>query len=185
MEPSWPKWPGKTIETAQLDPLKLKVFQKWRLGGLRARFWRPRTRFWRPRNSIWEGSGTIFSRFLARMPRKPRTPRTPAKTRPRSQMHQESVGGGASPPGGFNPPPTEGVQGVLNPNHIAYNQSSRSYHKWPSSWWQAQVLRSRLLHPSLFLSPGAWGPPPTLRQEAEKWDLVAFFFDFLPFQVAI
>ena len=30
------------------------------------------------------------------------------------------------PLGAFNPPPTEGVQGVLNPNHIAYNQSSRS-----------------------------------------------------------
>ena len=66
-----------------------------RLGGPRARFWRPRTRFLRPRGSIWEGSGTISSRFLARMPRKPRTPRTPAKTRPRSQMRQEWVGGGA------------------------------------------------------------------------------------------
>ena len=42
-------------------------------------------------------------------------------------------GGGGPPLGEFNPPPTEGVQGVLDPNHIAYNQSSRSYHKWPSS----------------------------------------------------
>jgi hypothetical protein len=43
-------------------------------------------------------------------------------------------GGGGGPPWGeFNPPPTEGVQGVLDHNHIAYNQSSRSYHKWPSS----------------------------------------------------
>ena len=125
MEPSWPKRPGKIVGTALLDPLKLKVFQKWRLGGLRARFWRPRTRFWRPRNSIWEGSGTIFSRFLARMPRKPRTPRTPAKTRPWSQMRQGWVAGGVPPPGGFNPPPTEGVQGVLNWSHIVLNQSSR------------------------------------------------------------
>ena len=30
-------------------------------------------------------------------------------------------GGGGPPMGEFNPPPTEGVQGVLNPNHIAYN----------------------------------------------------------------
>ena len=73
MEPSWPKRLRKIDAPAQLDPLKLKVFQKWRLGGLRARFWRPRTWFWRSWNSIWEGSGTIFSRFLARMPRKPRT----------------------------------------------------------------------------------------------------------------
>ena len=43
--------------------------------------------------------GRFFSRFLARMPRKPRTPRTPAKTRPRSQMRQEWVGGGAPPRG--------------------------------------------------------------------------------------
>ena len=42
-------------------------------------------------------------------------------------------GGGGPPLGEFNPPPTEGVQGVLDHNHIAYNQSSRSYHKWPSS----------------------------------------------------
>ena len=36
-------------------------------------------------------------------------------------------GGGGGPPWGeFNPPPTEGVQGVLNHNYIAVNQSSRS-----------------------------------------------------------
>ena len=99
MEPSWPKRLGKTLKQALLDRLKLKVFQKWCLGGLRAGFWRPRTRFWRPRNSIWEGSGTIFSRFLARMPRKPRTPRTPAKTRPRSQIRQRWVAGGGPPRG--------------------------------------------------------------------------------------
>ena len=36
--------------------LKLDAFLKWRLGGFRARFWRPRA-------SILEGSGTIFSKF--------------------------------------------------------------------------------------------------------------------------
>ena len=46
-----------------LSDLKLSVFKKWRLGGLPARFWRPRTRFLRPRGSLLEGSGTIFSRF--------------------------------------------------------------------------------------------------------------------------
>ena len=67
----------------------------------------PGARFLKPRGSIWEHSGTMFSRFLPRMPRLPRTPRTPAKTRPRSQMRQEWVGGGAPPPGGLqlNPQP--------------------------------------------------------------------------------
>ena len=49
------------------------------------------------------------------------------------EVPRSGVAGGVPPLGAFNPPPTEGVQGVLDPNHIAYNQSSRSYHKWPSS----------------------------------------------------
>ena len=63
---------------------------------------------------------------------------------------------------------------------IRQDQSTKGESKRPSS-----LCRPRFLFPSLFLSPGAWGPPPTLRQEAEKWDFVAFFFDFLPFQIAI
>ena len=39
---NWPKRPGKIVEQALLDPLKLKVFQEWRLGGLQAGFWTPR-----------------------------------------------------------------------------------------------------------------------------------------------
>ena len=35
-------------------------------------------------------------------------------------------GGGGPPLGEFNPPPTEGVQGVLDHNYIAVNQSSKS-----------------------------------------------------------
>ena len=95
------KGPAKLSGQPLFYPLKLKFFKKWRLGGLRTRFWRPRAPFLRPRGSIWERSGAMFSRFLPRMPRLPRTPRTPAKTRPRSQMRQEWVGGGAPPPGGF------------------------------------------------------------------------------------
>ena len=56
MEPSWLIWPQKTSVPALLKRLKLSVFQKWRLGGLQARFWRPQ-------GSILEGLGTIFARF--------------------------------------------------------------------------------------------------------------------------
>ena len=41
-------------------------------------------------------------------------------------LTQKWGGGGGPPWGEFNPPPTEGVQGVLDHNHIALNQSSRS-----------------------------------------------------------
>ena len=60
-----PRWsqvryfaPPQTSEQLFFYPLKLKVFKKWRLGGLRARFRRPP-------GSIFEGPGTNFSRFWA------------------------------------------------------------------------------------------------------------------------
>ena len=70
------------------------------------------------------------------------------------------------------------LAGVLDWNYIAVNQSSRSITNCQAPDGKLKFLDQRLLHPSLFLSPGAWGPPPTLRQEAEKWDFVAFFFRF-------
>ena len=56
MEPSWLLRPQKFTATAPFYLLKLNVFKKWRLGGLRARFWRPR-------GSILEGPGSIFKGF--------------------------------------------------------------------------------------------------------------------------
>ena len=62
------------------------------------------------------------------------------------------------PLGAFNPPPTEGVRSVLDiqphrfqirPDNITKGESER-----PSS-----LCKPRLLFPSLFLSPGGWGPP--------------------------
>ena len=55
-EPSSAFWRQKLTGLAHWRRLKNDVFKKWCLGGLRARFWRPR-------GSILEGSGTIFSRF--------------------------------------------------------------------------------------------------------------------------
>ena len=56
MEPSWPFWPQNLIGGALLNDLKLNIFEKWRLGGLRARFWRPQ-------GSILEGPSSIFQGF--------------------------------------------------------------------------------------------------------------------------
>ena len=56
LEPSWLLEPQKISWTAHFYLLKLSVFKKLRLGGLRARFWRPR-------GSILEGPGSIFEGF--------------------------------------------------------------------------------------------------------------------------
>ena len=42
LEPSWLLKRKKITWGAPWSDLKLSVFKKWRLGGLRARFWRPR-----------------------------------------------------------------------------------------------------------------------------------------------
>ena len=54
-------WPSDLRVGPPKNDLKLNVFQKWRLGGLQ-------TRFWKPQGSILEGLGMIFSNvriFLA------------------------------------------------------------------------------------------------------------------------
>ena len=56
LEPSWLLEPQKISWTAHFYLLKLKVFKKWRLGGLLARFWKPP-------GSILEGPGSIFRGF--------------------------------------------------------------------------------------------------------------------------
>ena len=56
MEPSWPKRLGKIVEQLPWSLLKIDVFQKLRLGGLRARFWTPQ-------DSFLEGLGSIFRGF--------------------------------------------------------------------------------------------------------------------------
>ena len=56
MEASWAQIRFFLILGAFLLRLKIHVFKKWRLGRLRARFWRPR-------GSILEGLGLIFQGF--------------------------------------------------------------------------------------------------------------------------
>ena len=41
LELSGPFWPQNLIAVALLSHLEFDVFEKWRLGGLRARFWSP------------------------------------------------------------------------------------------------------------------------------------------------
>ena len=103
LEPSWLLRPGKTLEQAPLDPLKLNIFEKLPLGGLRARFWRRWTRFCRPRASIWEGSGTIFSRFwaISLNAKKAKNAKNACQNKT-SITNAPRVGGRrCSPPGGF------------------------------------------------------------------------------------
>ena len=56
LEPSWLKIAIFFMGKPPLNDVKLSVFKKQRLGGLRARFWRPPA-------SIWEGPGPIFEGF--------------------------------------------------------------------------------------------------------------------------
>ena len=146
---------------------------------------------WRAPGSILEAPGLDFGGswvdFSEIFGYKNHKRQKPAKKGHRSQICQTAKGGWAAviPPGGFQSAAHRRCAGRAKSQLHCCQPKLQIYHKWPSSWWQAQVLRSRLLDPSLFLSPGAWGWPPTLRQEAEKWDFVDFFFDFLPFQVAI
>ena len=137
--------------------------------------------FWRVRASFSKALDVILGITNAKNAQKP------AKTKARSQGGQTAKGwvGGGDPPGGFQSAAHRRCgNGVLNPNYIVFSQSSRLITKGQAPDGKPK-FSVRLLDPSLFLSPGAWGPPPTLRQEAEKWDFVAFFFDFLLFQVAI
>ena len=56
LEPSWLLEPQNFSSAAHFYLLKLSVFKEMRLGGLRARFWRPP-------GSILEGPGPIFRGF--------------------------------------------------------------------------------------------------------------------------
>ena len=89
-----------------------------------------------------------------------------------------------SPPGGYNPPPTEGVRSVLDiqphrfqirPDQITKGESER-----PSS-----LCKPRLLFPSLFLSPGGWGPPESATKFARSASCWVSWADFLLFWHAL
>ena len=146
---------------------------------------------WRPPGSILEASGLPFGgsgpdfRRLWTSYLEPRTPRTP-KNLQKQKLHHKVArppkGGWAAviPPGGFNPPPTEGVQGVLNHNHIAYNQSSR-----PTTNGQAPDGKLKFLdqgsYTPLFFSPQEPGdhrrPCAKKRKNGTLW---LFFSIFCP-----
>ena len=138
--------------------------------------------FWRVRASFSKALDVIFGTTNAKNAQKP------AKTKAPSQGGQTAKGwvGGGDPPRGVS---------IRRPPKVCracWIQTTSLTTKAPDLSTNGQVpdgmlefLEQRFLHPSLFLSPGVGGPPPTLRQEAEKWSYVRFFFDFLPFQFAI
>ena len=137
LEPSWQFWLPKNYDAAPpLHDLKLSVFNKWRLGGLPARFWRPRTRFLRPRGSILEvlerffrdleslgreHAGTDFeleakaARFQLGAPVARAHSSYPyVELQPR--IPERNVGGGAPPWGSSIRRPPKVVHGVLDNN---------------------------------------------------------------------
>ena len=122
----------------------------------------------RPRGSIWTGSGTIFLRFVARMPREPRTPRTPAKTRPRAQVRQEWVGGGAPPPGGFQSAAhRRWCEACWIHCHIAKKLSALISHKGPIR--KAKLLMmGQALDPLSFSLPRRGGMTGNRRQKVSS-----------------
>ena len=94
---------------------------------------------------------------------------------------RQRVGGAAVvPPGGFNPPPTEGVQGVLNWNYIAVNQSSRSITNGQAPDGKLKFLDQGSYTP-LFFSPQEPGdhrrPCAKKRKNGTLW---LFFSNFCP-----
>ena len=75
-----------------------------------------------------------------------------------------------SPPGGFNPPPTEGVQGVLDHHHQPQHQTQDTNIEWPIQ----KCLMRFSCFPSLYPSPGRSRTPQTRRQKAEKFAGAAY-----------
>ena len=91
---------------------------------------------WRAPGSILEAPGSIFEAprldlggfwndffdIFGKNTKKAKKRLKPAKQELNHKWPdcQGWVGGGAPPPGGFNPPPTEGVRSVLDNNHIAF-----------------------------------------------------------------
>ena len=131
-------------------------------GAPRAGFWRVQGPFFRDLGPLGEkNAGTDFEleAKAAQFQLGARVARSSyfyVEVRPRSSTSKSGrdllkrVGGGGLPPrGGSIRRPPLGVRSVLD-----RNQRSQS------SYW-------KLMNPSLFLSPGAQGPPPALRQEVE------------------
>ena len=137
--------------------------------------------FWRVRASFSKALDVIFGTTNAKNAQKP------AKTKAPSQGGQTAKGwvGGGDPPGGFqsaghrrcansvpNSFPTGSVQSQLANLDIL---SSSSFAQFD--------LKCSFPYP--FLSPGAWGPPQTRRQKAEKFGFFAFLVDFFAFRTAL
>ena len=147
---------------------------------------------WGPSGSILEASGLHFGgsgphfRRLWTSYLEPRTPRTP-KNLQKQKLHHKVArppkGGWAAvtPPGGFNPPATEGVPTAC----WIHFQLALSNHSWPISTFFRAIRSEVFLTPILSFPQEGGGPPQTRRQKAEKFGFFAFFLDFLPFRTAL
>ena len=93
------------------------------------------------------------------------------------------VAGGVPPLGAFNPPANEGVPTACRTDFqlgcpITAGQSRHSFEQF------VEQFDLKCSFPYPFLSPGAWGPPQTRRQKAEKFGFFAFLVDFFAFRNA-
>ena len=87
-----------------------------------------------------------------------------------------------SPLGGFNPPPTVGVQGVLDYNCMVCLVCQVLSAKFSI---YAQYAQAQISYTPLLFSPGGSRPPQPLRHLCAFCALGAFFCDFLPLRNAL
>ena len=96
-------------------------------------------------------------------------------------MRREWVGGGAPPPQGVSirrPPKVCQRRAEFISNWLCRITAGQSQHSFAQ-------FDLKCFFPYPFLSPGAWGPPQTRRQKAEKFGFFAFLVDFFAFRNAL
>ena len=130
--------------------------------------------FWRVRASFSKALDVIFGTTNAKNAQKP------AKTKAPSQGGQTAKGwvGGGDPPGGFQSAAHRRCgNGVLNQRSHRPQPKLQTYHKGPSSRWQAQVL-CQALGPLSFSLPRSLGTTADPAPRSGKMGLCGFFFRF-------
>ena len=143
---------------------------------------------WRPPGSILEASGLPFGgsgphfRRLWTSYLEPRTPRTPKNVQKQKLHHKVArppKGGWAAviPPGGFQSAAHRRCAGRAELNSHRPQPKLQTYHKWPSSRWQAQVL-CQALGPLSFSLPRSLGTTADPAPRSGILWLCGFFFRF-------
>ena len=152
---------------------------------------------WRPPGSILEASGLPFGgsgpdfRRLWTSYLEPRTPRTP-KNLQKQKLHHKVArppkGGWAAvtPPGGFNPPPTEGGAGRARPQSHRLQPKLQIYQQMAKFLMACSSSCFEGSYTPLFFSPQEPGDHRRpCAKKRKNGTFYVFLFDFLLFQVVI